>query len=114
MKRRGISLDAANVKAMFDTKRFSKIKSLQDIRLEKARLRYEMLTAENRLSDSLQTAGQIFSLSALMARVRIGMTVARKSYDIFSGLLRWVSGKRKKKKQQNTRDENKPVIKVPH
>jgi hypothetical protein len=107
MKRRGISLDAANVKAMIDTKRFSKIKSLQDIRLEKARLRYEMLTAENRLSDSLQTAGQIFSLSALMARVRIGMTVARKSYDIFSGLLRWVSGKRKKKKHHPAHDENK-------
>lgn len=94
---RGIRPDAANVLAMFDKKRFSKIRNLHDIRLEKAKLRYEVLAAENRLSDSFELVGQMFSLPALIARFRIGMSVARKVYDVFSGLISWVSGKKKRR-----------------
>ena len=80
---------------MFDTERFSKIRNLQDIRLEKARLRYEMLAAENRLSQNLKVAGQLFSLSALISRVRLGMTIARKTYDVISRLIGWIMRKKK-------------------
>lgn len=75
---------------MIDTKRFREIKTLQDIRLEKAKLRYEMMLAENALSDNLNSLHNAFSFTAVVSRITEGYSFARNIFSRISGLYNWL------------------------
>ncbi len=70
---------------MFDLSRFSKIRNFHDIRLEKARLRYEMLASENRLNKSLGATAQKLNPQTLFTQLTKGWTIVK-------GMIRLVSG----------------------
>ncbi len=57
------------------------IKSIQDIRVEKARMRYEALLAENKLNESVRAAEQLFTF---VSNLRRSLTVVRQTYEVFS------------------------------
>lgn len=81
---------------MIDLKQFRHIRTFQDIRLEKARLRYEMLLAENRLMASLNAIHGFVTLTTFFTRFSEGFSYAR---QIFSGIGRafgWMFRKKKK------------------
>lgn len=80
---------------MIDTKRFRAIKTLQDIRLEKARLRYELLLAENALADNLNGLQNALSFARVLSRITEGYSYARNIFSRVSGLFNWLFGSRK-------------------
>ncbi len=73
---------------MIESKRFKKIRNLQDIKLEKAKLRYKMLVAEKDLVDNLKYAGEFFILGSIISRISQGLTVALKTYNLITGIFR--------------------------
>ena len=84
---------------MISIDRLREVRTMQDLRVEKARLRYEALMAEKDLSDSLQAVGKVVTFFTLFRRAAGG---ARYAYGIisrlsgfFSGLFGKKSGKRK-------------------
>lgn len=54
---------------MIDTHRYRKIKTFQDIRLEKARLRYEALVAENAMMEGFRSLERVFTIFSMARRV---------------------------------------------
>jgi len=62
---------------MIDLKRFKDIRTLQDIKLEKARLRYKMLLAEKAVMEDLQAMQGIFSYAGLFSRLADAYTYAQ-------------------------------------
>ncbi|MDX9940610.1 MAG: hypothetical protein RBS53_00165 [Bacteroidales bacterium] len=70
-----------------DTTRFKKIKTLNDIKLEKERLRYEMLAAEHSLHDSLEGIQQTFTMNGLVSRVSTGFLFAQDVYNRFGNII---------------------------
>ncbi len=91
-----------------DSHRFHKIKSLSDIKLEKERLRYEQLLAENKLAENIQSVKQMASITSLFGSITSGFEFAhdifRKIADIIA-LFRGPSKKKKKKKNIKTQQE---------
>ncbi len=73
---------------MIDTSRFKNIKTLQDIKLEKARLRYDMLLAENALSEDMYAIQQAFSYMSLFSRIADGYDYAQRVVSKIAGLYR--------------------------
>ncbi len=75
--------------------RLKAVRTLQDIRVEKARLHYEALIAEKELTDSFRALGRIYSLANVVGRAAKGI---KSAYDLFSGfrarLGRWFGGGR--------------------
>ena len=76
-----------------------KIKTLQDIRVEKIRLRYEMLKAEDKLNDSLQATERLFTVFTF---IRNAGGTLRKTYRVFTGISSFINSLfGKKSKQEN-------------
>ena len=46
------------------------IKTIQDLRVEKSRLKYEALIAESKLTDSLKAGGQVFTVFSVLNRLQ--------------------------------------------
>ncbi len=61
--------------------RLKKVKTLQDIRLEKARMRYEMLIAENRLMDNFSAVEQVFVITTFVKRFIAGFKYAQTIFN---------------------------------
>jgi hypothetical protein len=84
-----------------DTQRFLKIKSLSDLKYEKARLRYEILALEARLDENITTLRSVASFASLFSRVGFGFDLMQNAYYrvkwLFSKISSW-TGKKKKKK----------------
>jgi hypothetical protein len=89
-----------------DSRRFTKIKTLNDIKLEKARLRYELLTIENRLTENLQSIESMASVSSVFSRISYGFEVANNVYQRISDLIaKFRSWRKKKKKKKHTQEQ---------
>ncbi len=54
---------------MINSSRYRKIKTLQDIRVEKARLRYEALVAENAMMEGFRSVERAFTMFSMVRRV---------------------------------------------
>ncbi len=65
-----------------------KIKTVQDIRVEKYRLRYEMLKAEDRFNDSLHATQQLFTIFTF---IRNAGGALRQAYRIISGVTGFIN-----------------------
>lgn len=76
---------------MFDLSRLGHIRSFHDIRLEKARLRYEMLASENRLNKSLGATAQKLNPQGLFTQLTTGWTLAKGLIRMVSGGVAWLS-----------------------
>lgn len=77
-----------------DVSRFKNIRTLQDIKLEKARLRYEMLLAENRLLDDLRVFQGIFTAPALLNRATELFSYTRRAYQGVQHAIGWLFRKK--------------------
>ena len=86
---------------MTEINRFKKMRSFQDIKLEKAKLRYEMLLAEKNLVKSLNYTSGLFTIGAIMSRFSRGLNTAVKTYSFITGLL----GRKKKQYRNDQIDE---------
>ncbi len=62
------------------TESIRNIKSMQDIRVEKARLRYESLMAEKSLADTLQASEKVFTFFSFF---RYSVDMMRTGYNMF-------------------------------
>lgn len=74
--------------------RFKKIKTLNDIKLEKSRLRYELLVAENKLHENIEGVQKVFALGAFASRVTNGFYFAQNVFQRFSGFFSWFKSKK--------------------
>lgn len=90
---------------MMYLQKFSKIKSLQDIKLEKARLRYEMLVAENRLMENINAIERSFSISSFFSKFTYGFRTAVSVYEKIQKIAGKFSFGRKKKKDNPSDSE---------
>jgi hypothetical protein len=88
---------------MADTQRFRKIKNFQDIKLEKAKLRYEALLAENRLYDDLVAIQNQFTFPVFLSKFKEGFSYASKIYSGIYNVMGWVF--RKKSQPGQTESE---------
>ena len=79
---------------MIDTQRLRKIKSLQDIKLEKAKLRYEALLTETRLYEDLNAIQNQFTFPVFLARVKGGISFANRVFSGLQSTLGWVFSKK--------------------
>lgn len=61
---------------MMDLERFKRVRTLHDIRVEKARLRYESLVAENAMMESFKAIGNLFSLFGYIRKASAGFNTA--------------------------------------
>jgi len=86
---------------MTEINRFKKMRSFQDIKLEKAKLRYEMLLAEKNLVKSLNYTSGLFTVGAIMSRFNRGLNTALKTYSFITGFL----GRKKKQYRNEQIDE---------
>ncbi len=86
---------------MTDVKRFKKLRSLKDIKLEKAKLRYEILVAENNMMDNLDHAGSFLALGKVASRISSGLNTFVKTYSIVASIF----GRRKKSAKQEQVEE---------
>lgn len=59
------------------SQRFKNIRTLQDIKLEKAKIRYEMLIAENSLMDSINAVEKLFTIVSYFRRFAAGFSYAQ-------------------------------------
>lgn len=84
-----------------DTSRFRKIRTLDDIKLEKARLKYEMMAAENDLHSSLEGIQRMFTMNGFITRVSTGVLFAQDLYHKFGNIISWF----RRKKTTRARDE---------
>ncbi|MFN2394515.1 MAG: hypothetical protein ABR597_02390 [Bacteroidales bacterium] len=57
--------------------RFKNIRTMQDIKLEKAKIRYEMMIAENRLMDSFNAIERLVAIASFVKRFAAGYAVAQ-------------------------------------
>lgn len=80
-----------------DFSRFKNIKTLQDIKLEKARLRYDMLLAENHLHENLEGVQRLITMGAFATRISTGIHFVQDVYHRLSGFFSWF---RRKKNQE--------------
>lgn len=80
-----------------------KVKTMQDLRVEKARLRYEALMAEKDMEDSLQAVGKVVTFFTLFRRAASG---ARYAYGVVSRLSGFFSGLFGKKSRKSRAGKN--------
>ncbi len=78
------------------------IRNMQDLRLEKARLRYEVLMAENSLNDSLHSIERLFTVFALIRRASAGFKLA---YSMISKASRFMGRLFSRSDKKQTRQE---------
>jgi retron-type reverse transcriptase len=83
--------------SMTDQKPLRHIRTFQDIRLEKARLRYEILLTENRLMTSLNAIQGFVTLGTFFSRFSRGFAIARNVSSKMGQAFSWIFGKKKKK-----------------
>jgi hypothetical protein len=89
-----------------DTRRFNNIKTLNDIKLEKARLRYELLVIENRLNENIQSLKNLASVTSAFSRIGYGFQMAQNAYGRIHTLVsKFRSWRKKKKKKKNESDD---------
>ncbi len=82
-----------------------KIKTMDDIRVEKARLRYEALIAEKNLNESL---GAFEKLSDFLSNIKRGYSAFQQAYHMFSRMNSWLArvfSGFKKKETPDTQEE---------
>ncbi len=83
------------------------IKTMDDIRVEKARLRYEALMAEKNLDESL---GAFEKLSDFLSNIKRGFAAFQQAYHLFSRMSSWLSRVFSGFKKKETPDtEEEPV-----
>ncbi len=89
-----------------NTQRYSKIKTLKDIKLEKARIRYEMLVAENGLMDNIASIQRLVTITSTFSRITQGFHLAHSIYEgihnLTGKLMFW---RKKKKKSKESKDD---------
>ncbi len=92
-----------------EQRRFSKFRTLNDIKLEKERLRYEMLIAENRLMENFHSINKLITLTPLFSRITYGFQVAQTVYHRFRDIIDKFSSwkKKKKNKKRKSTGDNK-------
>lgn len=83
-----------------DKRRFGKLRTLNDIKLEKERLRYEMLIAENRLMENFHSVDKLITLPSVFSRIAYGFEVAQTVYYRFRDVIDKFSSWKKKKKNK--------------
>ncbi len=93
-----------------DQNRFRNIKTLQDIKLEKAKIRYEMLVAENRISENIAGFQELSSLSSFFSRFKYGFRIAQMVFEKFNTysdkLMFWRKKKKKHKKGEEEESDD--------
>ncbi len=89
---------------MIPTERLRNVRTMQDLRGEKARLRYEVLMAEKDLADSLQAVDKVLTFFTLFRRAA---GVVRYAYGIISHMSGFLGGLFGKKRA-NKDDRNDP------
>ena len=82
--------------------RFKNIRTLSDIKLEKARLRYEMLEAERNLHENLEGVQRMFTLNGLVTRVSTGILFAQDIYHKFNNIIGWFRSKMSSNKEKES------------
>jgi hypothetical protein len=87
---------------MTDFKRFRHIRNFRDIKLEKSRLRYDMLLAENQLLSSLHAIQGLVSLTSLLSRFAAGFSYAQRMLSGVSQVLGWLFGRKKKQERRKS------------
>jgi hypothetical protein len=87
---------------MIDTERLKKIRTLQDIQLEKAKLRYEMLLAENRLAEDINVIMGVFSMQAFFESASKMFSMAWRVYSGMQNIFGWIF----RRKRQSTENES--------
>lgn len=79
---------------MINSDRLRKIKSLQDIKLEKAKYRYELLLAENRLFEHMVAIQNQFTFPLFLSKVKHGFVFASKIVSSISSFTGWLFRKK--------------------
>lgn len=93
---------------MIPAERLKHIRTMQDLRVEKARLRYESLMAEKDLNDSVEAIGKVMTFFTLFRRAAGG---ARYAYGIFSRVSDYLGGLFKKKSRKGDGgDDSEPDV----
>ncbi len=85
---------------MIDSDRLRKIKNFQDIKLEKARLRYEALLAEGRLFEDLNAIQNQFTFPLFFEKFRLGFSYTQRILSGVQSALGWMF-KKKNRPYQN-------------
>ncbi|MFO7997897.1 MAG: hypothetical protein R6U86_02835 [Bacteroidales bacterium] len=89
---------------MINTKQFRHIRTFQDIKLEKARLRYEMLLAENSLTAGLSAIQGLLTLTGFLSRFSEGFSYAQNFVFRIRQTFGWIFRKRKKSDRESNRE----------
>jgi hypothetical protein len=80
-----------------NTRRFTRIKTLKDIKLEKARLRYEILIAENALLETMMALQRVVTISTVFSKLGSSFGFAKNVYsgvhNVISKIMFWRKGK---------------------
>lgn len=85
---------------MNDLSHLNKIRTLNDIKLEKARLRYELMVAESQIYDSMRSVESMASFPSLYSRIMYGFEIGQKIVEKVISIIHYFrSGKKKKKKK---------------
>ena len=82
---------------MVNTKRFKRIRTLHDIEMEKARLKYELLLAENRLMEDIDVVRGFFTQSSLFSKASEAISYISSFYNGFQGILGWLFRKKERR-----------------
>ncbi|MBW6480083.1 MAG: hypothetical protein K0B37_11700 [Bacteroidales bacterium] len=84
---------------------FKNIRTLQDIKLEKAKIRYEMLIAENRLLDSFNAVEKLVTIVSFFRRFAAGFAYAQHFISNFHKYLEKLMFWKKDKNEESEEDE---------
>jgi hypothetical protein len=89
-----------------ETSRFKKIRTSKDLKLEKARLRYELVIIENNLNQNFKAVEDMASYSALFSKISYGYEVGQRIYSKINQLFSWIGSKRKGKKKRKNKEDH--------
>ena len=79
---------------MIDSDRLRKITSLQDIKLEKAKYRYESLLAENRLYEHMTGIQNQFTFPLILSKLKDGFAFTHRMFSSVNHLMGWLFRKK--------------------
>jgi hypothetical protein len=88
-----------------DTRHFTKIRTLKDIKIEKAKIRYEMLVAENKLMESLGAIQQALTITTIFSRFTQGFHIALNVYHNVRKVMNKIFRRGKNKKRKYSEEE---------
>ncbi len=94
---------------MIPTERLRDVRTMQDLRVEKARLRYEALMAEKDLSDSLRAVEKVVKFFTLFRRAAGGARYAYGVASRLSGFFSGLFGKKSKKRESGAEPDPEVV-----